>query len=304
MQRTLKTFNAGGSYALPSWDPRTPDVWQIRACHIDDLSLLGPPCPDTAVPNTLAKFFEASARTVDLFCPYPTGIDVVEAFWRTMIADTYSREHPAADEICRLFIGFCLQSALYLRMELELSNMKSNDDYVPSEDGSIPMAKLVDKMCKELGRDSDKTKTVLLVNDGHYVLPIEPMRLNEYAPGLYNIFTLGIFQQITLGNFPKEYLENTNGAAYRSAMGRWCQNRRFFVTEKKGYFGLGPRSLESGDGVFLLEGGSVPFVLRRNADGMYRIGTFFLFGDAYVHGIMHGEALEADGSDWQQIQIC
>ena len=37
--------------------------------------------------------------------------------------------------------------------------------------------------------------------------------------------------------------------------------RRFFVT-KKGYMGLGPQETQHGDRVFVLFGGSVPFVLR------------------------------------------
>ena len=50
--------------------------------------------------------------------------------------------------------------------------------------------------------------------------------------------------------------------------------------------GMGSRSVEVGDEVWVLKGGNVPFVLRRVKEGVYR-----LVGDAYVHGIMHGEAI-------------
>ena len=62
--------------------------------------------------------------------------------------------------------------------------------------------------------------------------------------------------------------------------------RRLFVTEK-GYIGLGAKSVQTGDKVFVFPGGLVPFVLRTSIDGCYRF-----IGEAYVHGIMRGEALK------------
>jgi hypothetical protein len=67
-----------------------------------------------------------------------------------------------------------------------------------------------------------------------------------------------------------------------------CWNRSFFTT-KKGYMGIGPNVLEIGDIVCVLFGGDVPYILRPK-DGYYQ-----LVGDAYVHGIMEGEAIE----QWQ-----
>jgi len=53
---------------------------------------------------------------------------------------------------------------------------------------------------------------------------------------------------------------------------------------------MGPTALEPGDEVWLLEGGMTPFILRRRPGSeCYR-----MIGEAYVHGIMHGEAMMAD----------
>ena len=60
--------------------------------------------------------------------------------------------------------------------------------------------------------------------------------------------------------------------------------RRLFVT-KDGYVGLGAKSVQVGDKVFVFPGAIVPFVLRESIEGYYR-----LIGEAYVHGIMRGEA--------------
>jgi hypothetical protein len=63
-------------------------------------------------------------------------------------------------------------------------------------------------------------------------------------------------------------------------------HRKLFKTTK-GYIGIGPCSLQKGDGVALFKGGMVPLVIRSLGD------KWELVGDCYVHGIMHGEAYSA-----------
>ena len=60
---------------------------------------------------------------------------------------------------------------------------------------------------------------------------------------------------------------------------------RFFVTKNKG-IGFGAAALDEGDDIFILFGGNVPYVLRRAHDG------FLFVGEAYVQGVMDGEAIE------------
>lgn len=64
----------------------------------------------------------------------------------------------------------------------------------------------------------------------------------------------------------------------------------FFVTEK-GYIGVGPERAQVGDFVYVLYGGTLPFILR-GMDNRETAGTHTYVGHAYVHGIMDGEALE------------
>jgi hypothetical protein len=61
--------------------------------------------------------------------------------------------------------------------------------------------------------------------------------------------------------------------------------RRMIRTEQKRYIGLVSGNVRLGDEVWLLEGSKVPLVIRRQAGGYGR-----LIGDAYIHGIMYGEA--------------
>ena len=73
--------------------------------------------------------------------------------------------------------------------------------------------------------------------------------------------------------------------------------RRLFVTEK-GHVGLGAKSIQTGDKVFLFPGGLVPFVLRTSMEGYFR-----LVGEAYVHGIMRGEALDDPSCKLTRVNI-
>ena len=75
-----------------------------------------------------------------------------------------------------------------------------------------------------------------------------------------------------------------------------CISERKLCVTRKGYVGLVPDDATEGDVICVVVGGDVPFVLRRCDDDVYR-----LLGDCYVHGIMEGEALEAEDSKIQDI---
>ncbi|KAI0146927.1 heterokaryon incompatibility protein-domain-containing protein [Xylariaceae sp. FL1272] len=62
-----------------------------------------------------------------------------------------------------------------------------------------------------------------------------------------------------------------------------CEGRAVFLCND-GFVGLGPRQMMKGDKVCLLSGLELPIIMRRKKDG-YRV-----VGEAYVHGIMDGEA--------------
>ena len=77
-----------------------------------------------------------------------------------------------------------------------------------------------------------------------------------------------------------------------------CRSRRFAVTDKD-YMGLVPDCSEVGDEVHVLSGATVPFILRHRKEKLSTVTdeaqgrVFLLVGDAYIHGVMEGEAAEA-----------
>ncbi|KAI4087023.1 MAG: hypothetical protein LQ344_007080 [Seirophora lacunosa] len=77
-------------------------------------------------------------------------------------------------------------------------------------------------------------------------------------------------------------------AVYRLALRAAVRNRTFFVT-KKGWVGLAPAMVRSGDVVVLIAGMSVPMILRRTRQTTSAVVTYYLVGDCYVYGIMQGE---------------
>ncbi|KAK0128803.1 hypothetical protein ONS95_000753 [Cadophora gregata] len=77
----------------------------------------------------------------------------------------------------------------------------------------------------------------------------------------------------------------------------WSHGRTFIITSK-GYIGIAPLKTEIGDIVTVLEGGSVPFVLRALDEGGYKF-----IGESYVDGIMEGEALVGRKTDDVQVLV-
>ncbi|KAH6644550.1 heterokaryon incompatibility protein-domain-containing protein [Boeremia exigua] len=76
--------------------------------------------------------------------------------------------------------------------------------------------------------------------------------------------------------------------------------RRFAVT-KKGRLAWCPNTCQVGDAISVLAGGTVPIVLRECGNKTYQV-----VGDAYVHGIMDGEAIEdmrTAGEQWADIVL-
>jgi hypothetical protein len=79
-----------------------------------------------------------------------------------------------------------------------------------------------------------------------------------------------------------------------------AENRYIFRTEG-GFLGLGLQNLRPGDRIYILQGAPVPYVFRNRDTN--RENVFDLEGEAYVHGIMYGEALETGNLDFEKIYV-
>jgi hypothetical protein len=102
-----------------------------------------------------------------------------------------------------------------------------------------------------------------------------------------------IFKHLFDGDFSKRF-HGVPVMRYLTSVAGCCTSRRFFITEK-GYMGLGSLGTKPGDCVCILFGGPTPFILRDLDAGHHQF-----ISDAYVHGVMHGEALAEISKEAEQ----
>ena len=89
------------------------------------------------------------------------------------------------------------------------------------------------------------------------------------------------------------------GLTFNTCVTAATLNRSFLTTvgDEGGYMGTGPAATRPEDLIVVLYGGWVPYVLRRTGtvttdrDGTM-IPDYTILGDCYVHGIMHGAAID------------
>ncbi|EON65145.1 hypothetical protein W97_04382 [Coniosporium apollinis CBS 100218] len=74
--------------------------------------------------------------------------------------------------------------------------------------------------------------------------------------------------------------------------------RRLFLT-RSGYLGITAEAAQVNDQIWILPGTSVPFTLRPGQSN----GRFQVVGEAYVYGLMRGEAAAAGGLQFQDIEL-
>jgi hypothetical protein len=116
---------------------------------------------------------------------------------------------------------------------------------------------------------------------------VPPVEMTETIPIFPFVFE--IIDDLAAKRYDKldrSMLEKVTAAfPYGSAVGKWASGRAFCSTKSR-FLGWVPRGAVAGDLVCVFGGAEVPYVLRLNTDGSYK-----LLGDCYIHGIMESEAM-------------
>lgn len=99
-----------------------------------------------------------------------------------------------------------------------------------------------------------------------------------------------------LPGWTKDGHEGSDIRAFMVLIEKFCLMRSFALT-KGGYMGLVPHTAEPGDAVCIFLGGQTTFILRAVND------HWILVGEAYIHGLMDGEALESGDLSLQTFYI-
>ncbi|OAL47856.1 hypothetical protein IQ07DRAFT_633530 [Pyrenochaeta sp. DS3sAY3a] len=98
-------------------------------------------------------------------------------------------------------------------------------------------------------------------------------------------------------DYPRE--RNDEAVFYDDALQRLSWHRSLFRS-RDGQFGLGPRIMKPGDEIWLPMGATMPFIFRPLGDS-----SFNILGQAYVHGIMRGEAVQGlTENDFEKVILC
>lgn len=203
---------------------------------------------------------------------YPTCIsalgagegDIIDAFWRTLIANL-----PGSEQVA-----------------------PPSETYGPSFRSTVRF--IIAKWLSQLDRASPEfADTEGVINDiaacgrpVHIPKWSEVVEL-ERAIRTHNELSAEISSQIL------DAVHST--MPYAISLQRMFRCRRFFIT-KKGRMGIGPQSLRKGDQIYIFKSWMYPFLLR---DVSLRTRQFV--GCAYVRGIMFGEAL--DGAQFERVEI-
>ena len=89
---------------------------------------------------------------------------------------------------------------------------------------------------------------------------------------------------------------------YRLSQQVMLWGRRFCVTSK-GYFGMVTENTLAGDSICIVMGSAVPFIVRKTEVPQSSSSNYSLQGECYIHGIMNGEALDAEDFKVKDINL-
>lgn len=205
-----------------------------------------------------------------------SGQDRLEVLWRTMIIDQYydvgkPQYHPAPTYLSKNFSDWVKNA-----WAAELCNIVGVKEKAKRR---LELVERVKRWNHVFNSSSLRLPTPSEVLDFEKELDKSNLDLSEELIGMIN---------------------ESNRFMIGWGAGRWSFGRSLFRTVQHQMFGLGSEKMKEGDEVWLIKQTFVPFVLRPQPGGQYS-----LVGEAYVHGIMHGEWLERPGEQdgFRQLDI-
>ncbi|KAH8817198.1 heterokaryon incompatibility protein-domain-containing protein [Xylogone sp. PMI_703] len=205
---------------------------------------------------------------------YPDGSSPIDAFWRTLIKETF-RQRPADGEARDAFPNLIIW---------HVGMLEDGVDGYEEEEGvnQNQMSTLFDKTTATIGEINSRFKDGAVIPDMNIIHNTIEW-INNLEPG-----------SAERGKLDRD--SDDISEAFRVAYS--C--RKLFRT-KRNYFGIAAESLAAGDKVWILAGAAVPLILRPAENGGNE--EWKVIGEAYIHGIMNGEAVRDAGEKSQQIYL-
>ena len=240
----------------------------VKARYLDTVSDLGDTASDMA---ELSMFDNVAKLLLRCHTIYKTGQDRIEVLWRTLLSNQSPRYYPLPPEF-----GHSFSAWLRHLLARDIFSAGTQAKYLTSLTHARPNVDIL--------AQADQT------------------RLFSGYKRVFDEIAAYISPTVNHTAASYTYIKKLAGemTLFRQALGHVAVDRRIFRTEN-GWLGLGPRSLEIGDSVWILAAARTPYALQKLSDGTP--DAYELVGEVYVHGAMHGEALGDGVPMWDDIVL-
>jgi hypothetical protein len=247
-----------------------------RAAYLGRIHVVGPTFEE------LSDFRRWARYLLERHPTYPfTQESRVEAFWRTLLMNAVGPNHPATfpeSESVILFQNWLLYKILLDYQEAIRAGTRLDtyvtllepvfDLWTPEAAAHIHPFNAVIKICE--GLTTAKQNRVLGTGIG----------------------------KMTAVEREIDTTVRAEHAAFEEALRQSMPGRRFAMADN-GYMILAPEWAELGDSIVIVKGCPCPIVARLD-DEAEDPPTWTIVGSAYVHGVMHGEAI-SENMSWQDM---
>ncbi|KUJ23875.1 HET-domain-containing protein [Mollisia scopiformis] len=226
-------------------------------------------------PNTP---LQQGSTTVDVDTYMPQSR--LDFYWRTLITDRFTKEQHPAPQSCGQAMRISFRRCLSQTAADLIHNSKTGDEFT--------------QRWQSYMEDNAAWESLLLPGE---ITPLQERlaEANSAARETQTSQLIVLNEDEDFGpNTPTELLANGQNLPWEIGLEadymyrkKVCQKMRKLVIISPGGLGLAPDSVAIDDEVWIIAGSQVPFILRPVGENRYK-----LVGEAYVHGVMHGEAME------------
>jgi hypothetical protein len=224
----------------------------------------------------------------------------IEVLWRTLLTDCFVGRHPAPTD-CGAAVHALMEDVVTARLVAAATSLIQHTPAWPlvREAANEVCDWLDDGADWEIARDKlGRDYTALEILQGRHpyesddiIYPpefltfMEEIKAAQISGKDFECATQ-LFMEIISIRERASVTENLR-AEVQFKISVSSTGKKLFTTVQ-GQLGIGISSVKTSDEIWVIAGASIPFVLRPKADGQWS-----LVGEAYVHGIMHGEAVLA-----------
>ena len=249
------------------------------------------------------KWFEMLSSATALQCEdyHGTGQPLAEALWRTLCADCENLSNLTADSakaspdhgarfkkfLLLHFFDICATRSGTKNENSAASRSSSTSFSQPSNPDMNPLGE-IEHILPVLERlhNSGGSRYIPSLND------IKACGINRAKDSRWRDFLKAALRHLVE---PTEFYQQSHEHA---------NTGNTLSMTHRGYLGMVPVAAEVGDEVWIIQGMKTPCVLRPRALNGNLAQKFQFVGPAYVHGIMHGEAVAGkDEGDFRSIYL-